>query len=700
MNPSNPASNDSLRLEALRQYDVLDSLPEQAFDDLTELAARICETPISLISLLDDQRQWFKSAIGVSLRQSPRETSFCNQAILQKDIFVVQDAAADERFSDNPLVTGEPGIRFYAGTPLRNPAGHALGTLCVIDRVARQLTRQQMDALQVLGRQVMSQLELRRQTRRLAEGEQLLRRDLEERKLTEAALRESEARLSHALDATLDGLWDWNIETGAVHFSPQWARLLGYAPDEVPQRVEFFFTVLHPDDISRVQQVLEDHLQGRTPVKQDEVRLRHKSGHYLWFLDRGKVAERDSAGRPLRMVGTITDITTRRQLEEQLRQSRQLEAIGQLAGGVAHDFNNILAAIMGNAELGLADTSPDHPAHESLLGIRAASNRARSLVQQILAFSRQQPQERRVMALGPVLRETVRFMRATIPATVDLQVQITDSAPPVLADPTQIHQVLVNLVTNAWHAMEDEPGQIEVRLEPVALDALDAARLAGVRPGRFTRLSVRDSGKGMTAETLGRIFDPYFTTKDPGRGSGLGLSVVHGIVQGHDGTIEVVSQPAQGSTFTIYLPAADAPESPTRPDAPQPAMGHGRRILYVDDEVTLLDVARRMLERLGYRFSGFTRPVDAMQLLQQSPGSFDVLITDMNMPGTTGVQLARQVLALRPDMPVILYSGRVTDDLREQARRVGIREVLHKPNTAGEFSDAINRVTQQPLHVV
>lgn len=624
----------------------------------------------------------------------------------------------------------------------------------------------------------------------------------------------------HALNATQDGLWDWDIATGVVHFSPQWKRLLGFAPDEVPARVEFFYTLIHPDDVERIKKVLDDHLSGRTPVKQDEIRLRAKSGEYRWFLDRGKVVERDAKGMPKRMVGIITDVTERRlesmalaesqkrtrllvkgagvglwdwdlvtnavyfspewkhqlgygdeelpnefqewerrlhptdrerilaivrdfqqgkapiydvefrmlhkngswrwicaradllhdssgcpirmmgchfdvtdrkHVESQLRQAQKMEAIGQLAGGVAHDFNNILAAIVGNAELGLADTDPRHPAHESLLEIKHACARAKSLVHQILTFSRQQPQERRVLSLGNVIQESSSLLRATIPAAVELITAMDTSAPPVVADPTQMHQVIVNLCTNAWHAIGDRQGRIDIALAAVDLDVAGAGKVPGLRPGRYACLSVSDNGTGMESSVIERIFDPFFTTKEPGRGTGLGLSVVHGIVQAHDGAISVISQPGQGSTFHVFLPAALANQELLESTAPQVRRGHGQRVLYIDDEKTLVDTTTRMLERLGYEVAGFTRPADAMQAFREDPARFDLVITDMNMPQASGLQVAADFLKLRPKLPILLSSGRVTEDLRDRARAAGISEVLHKPNSIEEISEAVHR---------
>ena len=399
----------------------------------------------------------------------------------------------------------------------------------------------------------------------------------------------------------------------------------------------------------------------------------------------------------------MQDITERKRLEAantlleaQIRQAQKLEAIGQLAGGIAHDFNNILAIILGTAELAVADTDPSHPARASLDEITQASNRAKDLVQQILTFSRQQPQNRQVISLEPVITEAAKFLRSTLPSGVEVVLALAASVPPVLADATQIHQVVFNLCTNAWHALEEQPGRIGIQLQPVTLDAAGAGRIAGLRPGRFACLTVSDTGKGMDAATLEHIFNPFFTTKAPGKGTGLGLSVVQGIVAAHDGAITVVSQPGQGSTFQVYFPAADVgtADSAVPPGGLAP-QGQGQHVLFLDDEAALVRLTTRMLEWLGYRVTGFTRAAAAVEAFRANPGQFDVVITDLNMPGTSGLVVARELLTLRPDLPVLLCSGHVTEQMQAEAHSTGIRHVLHKPTTMEDFSATLHQLFTQ-----
>ncbi|MET0292781.1 MAG: ATP-binding protein [Steroidobacteraceae bacterium] len=417
-----------------------------------------------------------------------------------------------------------------------------------------------------------------------------------------------------------------------------------------------------------------------------------KDGTRTLYFFTGKRIEFD--GRVC-LVGAGVDVSARNRLEEQVRQAQKMEAIGHLAGGVAHEFNNTLAAISGNIQLAVADIAADHPARENLREIRKASERGRRIVQQLLSFARHTPLDQQVVDLGPVIEETLRFLRATIPAGVELRATIAPGTGQVLADPMQIHQVLANLFTNAWHALSDEPGIIEARLAPVTLDADAAAQIQGqLSAGRFIRISVSDTGHGMDAETLARVFEPFFTTKPLGKGTGLGLPVVHGIMQAHDGGITVRSAPGQGTTFDLYFPevASRSPLPPAAVTQTVRSRGNGERILFIDDEEALVLLADRMLGRMGYRVSSFIDAREAIESFRKDPARFDLVITDHNMPGASGLQVAADLIALRPDVPIVLCSGHVTEELRTQARQVGIREVLYKPGTMEEFGDAIHRL--------
>jgi two-component system, cell cycle sensor histidine kinase and response regulator CckA len=401
-------------------------------------------------------------------------------------------------------------------------------------------------------------------------------------------------------------------------------------------------------------------------------------------------------------VATVRDITARVQadkdrkaLEAQLRQSQKMEAIGTLAGGIAHDFNNVISAIIGNVELAREDVGADHPAMQSLDEIRKAGRRARDLVSQILAFSRVQPQPRRTVALAPLVEEVVKLLRATLPAGIALGTALAEDVPSVLADPTQIHQILMNLCTNAWHAMDHGQGRIDIQIDTVVLGEKAVRSLADLQPGHYAHLSVHDNGKGMDAATLERIFEPFFTTKAVGEGTGLGLSVVHGIMRGYQGAIAVNSQPGGGTTFHLYFPAASAAAGTAAAEkarAVPPLRGRGQHVLYIDDDDALVRLVTRMLERSGYRVTAYTKSAHALQAVRADPRRFDLMVTDYNMPGMSGLDVAREVSRIRPDLPIVVTSGYITDELREQAPRAGVRQLVYKPDSAEELCETVREL--------
>ncbi|MBY0468370.1 MAG: response regulator [Burkholderiaceae bacterium] len=387
------------------------------------------------------------------------------------------------------------------------------------------------------------------------------------------------------------------------------------------------------------------------------------------------------------------------QLGQQLRQSQKLEAIGTLAGGIAHDFNNVLGAILGNVALARDDLAVDHPAERSLTQIEVAASRARDLVQQILAFSRQQPPALVTLSLRPLVDDILGLLRVTLPPGITLNTELAEAPLHVRADATQLHQVLMNLCANAWQSLQGQPGQVTVGL--AALWPADA-RAAGITVGDVSsqtpiaHLWVRDSGCGIDEATRLRIFEPFFTTKPAGAGTGLGLSVVHGIVMGHGGALTVDSAPGQGSTFHVYLPTVNADPSAADAEAerrpPAAWSGQGQRVLYVDDDEVMKVLVERLLTRAGYRPLCHGSVQQALTTLLADPMAWDVVVTDYSMPELSGVEFARQLLAIRPDLPVIVMSGYVSDELRLAARAGGVREVIQKQYTLEELGSAIHRV--------
>ncbi|MFP4420967.1 MAG: ATP-binding protein [Desulfococcaceae bacterium] len=378
----------------------------------------------------------------------------------------------------------------------------------------------------------------------------------------------------------------------------------------------------------------------------------------------------------------------RADLLQQLQQSQKLEAIGALAGGIAHDFNNILFPIIGYAEMALDDTAPDHPHRQFLSQILKGASRAQDLVMQILTFSRQTEGERRPLRVQAILKEVLKLIRSTLPTTIEVRRQIAPDCGSILADPTQIHSVVMNLITNAYHAMAENGGVLTVALENRRITAAESR--PGLREGRYVLLTIADTGSGMGPEVRTRAFDPYFTTKGPGQGTGLGLSVVHGVVQSCHGHIEMDTAPGRGATFRIYLPRTDGGDGPyERSEAPEP--GGGEHILVVDDEAAITEMIRRMLEGLGYVVTVRNQSLKALDDFQAAPDRFDLMIVDMTMPGLRGDQLTRRMREIRPDLPVILLSGFSELLTDERAEALGLSDCLKKPVLRSDLSRSIRK---------
>jgi two-component system cell cycle sensor histidine kinase/response regulator CckA len=934
--------DEAARIDALRAYNVLDTLPEQDFDDLTLLAAQICGTPIALVSLVDEGRQWFKSKIGLTASETPREIAFCAHAIRQPDLFVVEDATKDERFAENPLVTSDPHIRFYAGAPLITPEGHALGTLCVIDRTPRELSGAQQDALRALGRQVMTQFELRRHSACLSKINEELERESAERRRAEEARLQSERRYNQILDEAreithkggalmastkfkriltrsvvlplvlmmvLAGVLLWQIKrlidaaqwvdhtdqviaqannvrtllsdmesgqrgyllAGNLQFmepytkampeiDPSFERLRRLVSDNPPQverlteiqslsrqwrdyagelmklreqggdyqaylnrgvgrglmdtmRAEFaafeqtekslrdertraaeqgaavaletglgltlllgavlaflarrqlmtvsrtygraltvtrqqtealrdseesyrhlvemspetiaihsegvfryvnaagakllgatapseiigkpILEIVHPDYrekvLSRVQQNLEE-------GKQSELREQK-----LLRLD-GQEVDAEVTGIPTTYQGkpavqiVVRDVTERkraaaehRSLEEQLIQSQKLESIGTLAGGVAHDFNNLLTVISGNAQLALARLEPDAPVGQRLAEIEKAADRATALTRQLLAFSRRQQLERKTINLNDTIGEILKLLRRTIGADVHVRFHADAGLASVFADPAQIEQVVMNLAVNARDAMP-RGGSLIIETNNVTLDGAYLRRHPLAKPGSYVQIKVSDTGTGMDEETRSRIFEPFFTTKAVGKGTGLGLSMVFGIVKQHDGLIEVYSEVGHGTTFKVYLPCAGEAVAEEAGKSQAPLLGGTETILLAEDEEPLRDLARSVLEDLGYTVKIARDGEEAVAIYATERGQIDLVILDVVMPRMGGNEAYKKIGQSGNGVPVLFMTGYSAEMVRGNLVEATGVPLLQKPYSVEAFGRKVREV--------
>jgi len=696
--------NEKQRLEALRQYDVLDTAPEQAFEDLTLLAAQICEVPMAMVSLVDENRQWFKSKLGLAASETPRDIAFCAHTILQADqVLEVSDAQTDPRFAQSALVTSEPRVRFYAGAPLITPDGHALGALCVMDQRPRRLTPDQLNALKALSRRVVAQLELRHQAQLLAKKEQeavrmlqlaeksrrALLGVLEDEQQATASLRESEERFRE-MAASIDEVF-WMTDTAKGHIlyvSPAYEKIWGRRGEELYGSPGMWAKAIVPEDRDRV--VAAVLAKQSTGEYREEYRIARPDGSIRWIFDRA-FPVRNAAGEVCRVVGVAVDITERKQLEEQFLRAQRMEAIGTLAGGVAHDLNNILApVIMASGLLEEKLTDPHDLALLAMMGNSA--QRGADIIRQLLMFSRGVAGERVIVQLRHLIKDMYGIMRETFPRDIALVEAAVNNLRPVSGDATQLHQVLMNLCVNARDAMP-AGGKLTLRADNVELTQEQVAAHPPARAGWYVRISVQDTGHGIPTEIVGRIFDPFFTTKDLGKGTGLGLSTVLGIVKSHAGFLAVRSVPQEGTTFDVYLPAiGEAPESPIAATNALRPMGKGELILVVDDETEITTTAHLMLEKHGYRVMTAANGREALARFLEQQDAIKVVLTDLMMPVMGGVALIRALRSMQPNLHIIATTGMGEDFKRDELKELRVSETLEKPYFPEVLLGTVRRV--------
>jgi PAS domain S-box-containing protein len=524
-------------------------------------------------------------------------------------------------------------------------------------------------------------------TAELASANQLLQQEISERQRTEAALRSSEEQYRHLVENINDVIYATDAQGVFTYLSPAVEAQSGYTPAELIGHT--FADYVYQEDRPRILNQFEKLLTGH--LEPSEYRMVTKAGAIRWIRSSSRCIYHGD--QVVGVQGAYIDITEKRGLEEQLRQAHKMEALGTLAGGIAHDFNNILGIILGNAELALLNNPDGQPTRQLLEQIHQACMRAQTLVRQILSFSRKTPQELQLCHLGPIVQESLALLRTLIPTTIELRLDITATADVVLADPAQIHQVMINLVMNALQAMEDAGGVLEVSLVDLVLDEI-AAQHHELKPGSYVQLTVRDTGGGIAPAIMGRIFDPYFTTKEVGKGTGMGLAVVHGIVTHHGGAISAQSVLGRGASFQVYLPVREA--EPILAPPPTVSLASGQeRILFIDDEQALVSMGKAFLESLGYDVVIETSSREALALFIRQPDGFDLVITDMTMPEMTGERLAKELRRIRPDIPIILCTGFSHHLNEEEAKAIGIGAFLMKPFGLRELAETVWTVLEK-----
>ncbi|MGB7924342.1 MAG: ATP-binding protein [Pyrinomonadaceae bacterium] len=855
--------NEASRLDALQRYDILDTSAEQAFDDLTFLATRVCSTPIAFLGLVDRKRQWFKSQIGMLVNEIPRDAALCAYTILRTDLLIIRDTLSDERFAASPLVTSEPHIRFYAGAPIVTREGAVIGTLCVADRIPRELRLEQLDALRALSRHVLAQLELRRrlvapvcdiaERRRaeeaLSESEErfrmfsgacsdgiiihdqvqivetnqtaalmcgyepsevssmsllafaapesretirknilagyekpyeavalrkngstfpveivgksfdykgrkarlILLRDITERKRAEQALREANQRALTEYERLLDRVASLAQTLGtARNLATIFRALLDFAITSTPcsglfislydeerdvRHAVYAWSEGEEEDLSKLppmpmtesphsravatgQIIITDDFQramGDQPVVniglERNPRLPQSSlavpmavmGRIIGAVEAQSAepaAFKQEHASAMRMAANLTAVAIENvrlferehEREAHLRQSQKMEAVGQLAGGIAHDFNNLIAVILLHSELMLRDLGQNCDLRRRAEEIRKASDRAAALTRQLLAFSRKQVLQPKVLDLNDVVADMNKLLQRLIGEHIELLTVTETGLGMVKADPGQIEQVIMNLVVNARDAMP-KGGRLAIETANVELDKDYSSRHIAVQPGRYVMLAVSDNGEGMDAQTQARVFEPFFTTKEQGKGTGLGLSTVYGIVKQSGGNIWVYSEVGWGTTFKIYLPRVDQAVEQVVPYDAQAILPHATEtVLLVEDEEMILKAAREILELHGYRVLEASSSKAALVLCQTHRETIDLMITDVVMPQMGGHELAEQLRPLRPDMKVLYMSGYTDDAIAHHGVLDAGTAFLEKPFTARALAHKVREV--------
>ncbi|GET37080.1 hybrid sensor histidine kinase/response regulator [Microseira wollei] len=925
--------NEAERRAAIRQYQIIDTDPEPAFDDLASLAAHICGTPIALINLIDGNRQWFKSKLGLDVTEMPRDFGLCPQCIQQRDILVIPDTLADDRFATNPVVTTPPHIRFYAGVPLITPAGQIIGTLCVADTVPHQLSLAQVEALQALSRQIISQLELRRHIADMARiATECQQAEAEMRNITAENL-----KLARVVAAVSDGVivTDPNQpDNPIIYANPAFSRITGYLPEEiigrncrflqgvgtdrkvvsrikraVAKRQELQATLLNyrkdgqpfwnevkispvfsekgdllyfvgiqtditarkiAEEQMRSTQIFlnsiveniphaifvkdakklkyvsinkagaemigfdKEEIIGQSdydfltpeladlftakdrevlsnkkvvdipeepiPTKKKEIKFLHtkkipileKAGKPQYLLgiaeditDRKSAQEqireqatlldksqdailvldtqdcirfcnesaqglygckkseivgcssevlfkhspeiqqarqtvfatgewhgelrqvtkngkeivvesrwtlvRDEEDKPKSILIVNTDITEKKQLEVQFQRAQRLESLGTLAGGMAHDLNNILTPILTSVQI-LEMVVTDERSQRLLNLLENNVKRGANLIKQVLSFARGTEGEREVIQIFDLIEEVAKIVKETFPKSIDLFAPrpITELWP-ICGDATQLHQVLINLCVNARDAMPNG-GTLNISAENITIDSHYTKMNIDAKVGRYVVIDVADTGCGIPPEIIDRIFEPFFTTKEIGKGSGLGLSTVMGIIKGHGGFINAYSEVGKGTRFKIYLPALENREIKSSNSAGKILEGNGELILVVDDEVAICDVTKASLEAYNYTAITANDGLDAIALYADQKDDISAAIVDMMMPSMDGLTTIRTLQKINPQVKVIASSGLLSNVMSTELANIGVSNFLSKPYTAEQLLKTLHQV--------
>jgi PAS domain S-box-containing protein len=509
------------------------------------------------------------------------------------------------------------------------------------------------------------------------------------KKIAEENLTSERQRLANIIEGTNVGTWEWNIQTGETVFNEKWVQIIGHTLEELsPLNIDTWLALTHPEDVNKSGALLKRHFSGETPSYDLECRMKHKNGQWVWVHDRGRVITWTEDGKPLMMFGTHTDITERKEAEEQretlqtqLNQAQKMESVGRLAGGIAHDYNNMLGVILGHAEMALMHSVPTQPLFHHLQAITKAAERSADLTRQLLAFARKQTITPKLLNLNEIVEGMLMMLKRLIGEDIHLAWIPGKELWPVKVDPTQLDQIIANLCINSCDAISGV-GKITIETTNIVFDRDYCSHHADFAPGNFVMLAVSDDGCGMDKETLDKIFDPFFTTKEFGKGTGLGLAIVYGIVKQNNGFINVYTEPGQGTTLKIYLPrhAALPLEAPVL--IPEPVKHGHETILLVEDETEILEITKMMLEDFGYSVLTASKPAEAICLTEKYAEKINLVITDVVMPEMNGRDLAKILLSLSPDLKSLFMSGYTADVIAHRGVLDGNVNFIQKPFSA------------------
>jgi PAS domain S-box-containing protein len=713
LNDLAPTWTEAQRLEALESYGILDTPPEPAFDDIARLAAQICDAPIALVSLVGKERQWFKSELGIGMQETPRSMSICATALQEKELLVVADLTRDPRFSDNPLVTGAPHVRFYAGAVLRTPEGLPLGTVCVLDPKPRPhgLKEGQAFTLRVLARQVMTQMQLRRA---IAEREKVLG----EQEDALEAIRESEERFRVIANSAPVPIWVTSAAGPREFTNFAYQEFLGVAYEEA--LTYDWRRAIHPDHLPRI---LKEQVAGESSGKTFTLECVYKRADGEWRWLRSISQPRLGAhGERNGFIGIAHDITTSKQaeydlqqmnqlleervaealarqaqIEETLRQSQKMEAVGQLTGGIAHDFNNLLAGILGSLDLMRMRIAQGRTEEldRYLDGATISANRAASLTHRLLAFSRRQPLAPRPVDANDLIASIEELLRRTTGPSIQIELGLEAGLWEILCDPNQLENAILNLVINARDAMPDG-GRLRIETANVHLEQEHAATDREVKAGPYVSIAVSDTGVGIDPAILDKVFDPFFTTKPLGQGTGLGLSMIYGFAKQSDGHARIHSEIGRGTIVKLYLPRHHRPEEAAALAEPRQAereKSASATVLVVEDEAIVRSLIVEVLEDLGYRVLEAADGPAGLTVLQ-SPEPIALLITDVGLPGMNGRQLADAGRERRPGLKTMFITGYAESAMLNSSTLEAGMIVVTKPFAVNALEDRIREMMQ------